>query len=91
MGKNIIVTDNHMWSTEAIVTASLDRSRIENQFRASKASCHVRVNPMFHWPNLSPFGDPLSVALPLGGPALDWRTRCFGVPPVEAFIEMPRV
>jgi transposase len=49
MGKNIIVTDNHVWSTEAIVTASLDRSRIENQFRASKASCHVRVNPMFHW------------------------------------------
>jgi transposase len=49
MGKNIIVTDNHTWSTEAIVSASLDRSRIENQFRASKASCHVRVNPMFHW------------------------------------------
>ena len=49
MGKNVIVTDNHTWSTEAIVSASLDRSRIEKQFRASKASCHVRVNPMFHW------------------------------------------
>ncbi|MFP3869351.1 MAG: IS1634 family transposase [Syntrophobacteria bacterium] len=49
MGKNIIVTDNHHWSTEDIVTASLDRSRIENQFRTSKARCHVRVNPMFHW------------------------------------------
>jgi transposase len=49
MGKNIIVTDNHHWSTEEIVTASLDRSRIESQFRMSKASCHVRVNPMFHW------------------------------------------
>ena len=49
MGKNIIVTDNHHWRTEEIVTASVDRYRIEKQFRASKASCHVRVNPMFHW------------------------------------------
>jgi transposase len=49
MGKNIIVTDNDHWSTEEIVTTSLDRSRVEQQFRASKASCHVRVNPMFHW------------------------------------------
>ena len=49
MGKNIIVTDNHHWSTDQIVMASLDRSRIEQQFRASKASCHVRVNPMYHW------------------------------------------
>ncbi len=49
MGKNIIVTDNHDWSTEEIVSASLDRNRIEQQFRASKASCHIRVNPMFHW------------------------------------------
>ncbi len=49
MGKNIIVTDNHHWTTEEIVTASIDRYRIEQQFRTSKASCHVRVNPMFHW------------------------------------------
>jgi len=49
MGKNIIVTDNHHWSTEEIVSACLDRYRIEQQFRVSKASSHVRVNPMFHW------------------------------------------
>jgi hypothetical protein len=49
MGKNIIVTDNDQWSTEEIVKTSLDRSRVEQQFRLSKASCHVRVNPMFHW------------------------------------------
>jgi len=49
MGKNIIVTDNHDWTTEEIVSASLDRYRIEQQFRVSKASCHVQVNPMFHW------------------------------------------
>ena len=40
---------NYHWSTEQIVTASLDRSHIEKQFRVSKAPCHVRVNPIFHW------------------------------------------
>ena len=49
MGKNIIVTDNHNWTTEEIVSACLDRYRIEQQFRVSKASCHVQVNPIFHW------------------------------------------
>jgi len=49
MGKNIIITDNHDWSTEQIVSASLDRYRIEKQFRASKAPHHIRINPMFHW------------------------------------------
>jgi transposase len=49
MGKNIIVTDRQSWATEQIVAACLDRSRIEKQFRVSKSSCHVHVNPMFHW------------------------------------------
>ncbi len=48
-GRNVIVTDNHDWSTEEIVQLSLDRSGVENEFRSSKASEHVRVNPMYHW------------------------------------------
>ena len=48
-GKNIIVTDNHDWTTEAIVQSSLDRYGIEQQFRASKSSGHVQVNPFYHW------------------------------------------
>lgn len=49
MGKNMIVTDNSHWSTEEIVLSSLDRHKIERQFRVSKDPCQVRVNPMFHW------------------------------------------
>ena len=49
MGKNLIVTDNSHWSTEDIVLASLDRYKIEKQFRVSKDPYQVRVNPMFHW------------------------------------------
>ena len=49
LGKNIIVTDNHDWTTEAIVQGSLDRYGIEQQFRASKSSGHIQVNPFYHW------------------------------------------
>ncbi|MEJ5375729.1 MAG: hypothetical protein WHX93_04065 [bacterium] len=49
MGKSIIVTDHHDWSTEQIVQACLDRYCIEKQFRVSKAPCHIRINPLFHW------------------------------------------
>ena len=48
-GKNIIVTDNHDWTTEEIVQISLDRYGIEQQFRASKSSGHIQVNPFYHW------------------------------------------
>ena len=48
-GRNVIVTDNHDWSTAEIVQLSLDRSGIEQQFRASKSSDHVCLNPMYHW------------------------------------------
>jgi len=48
-GRNIIVTDNHDWSTQEIVQLSLDRYVVEKQFRTSKSPQHVRVNPIFHW------------------------------------------
>lgn len=48
-GKNVIVTDNQDWTTEDIVQTSLDRNGIEQQFRASKASQHIQVNPFYHW------------------------------------------
>ena len=48
-GKNVIVTDNHDWTSEEIVQLSLDRYGIEKQFRASKSSHHVQVNPFYHW------------------------------------------
>ena len=48
-GRNVIVTDNHDWSTSEIVQLSLDRYGIENQFRSSKSKDHVRLNPFYHW------------------------------------------
>ncbi len=48
-GKNLIVTDNHDWTTEEIVQLSLDRYGVEKQFRDSKSNHHVQVNPFYHW------------------------------------------
>jgi transposase len=48
-GKNLIVTDNHDWTTEEIVQLSLDRYGVEKQFRDSKSNRHVQVNPFYHW------------------------------------------
>lgn len=48
-GKNVIVTDNHDWTTEEIVQLSLDRYGVEKQFRDSKSSDHIQVNPFYHW------------------------------------------
>lgn len=48
-GKNVIVTDNHDWTTEEIVQLSLDRYGIEKLFRDSKSHDHIQVNPFYHW------------------------------------------
>lgn len=48
-GRNIILTDNHDWSTEEIVQLALDRYIVENQFRSSKSPQNVNMNPFFHW------------------------------------------
>lgn len=48
-GKNLIVTDNHDWTTLEIVSASLDRYEIEQSFRQSKDDDLVGVQPIRHW------------------------------------------
>jgi transposase len=48
-GKNIIITDHQLWSTDAIVQASLDRYMVENAFRQSKNDDLVSVMPLRHW------------------------------------------
>jgi len=70
LGKNPIVTDNHDWTTEAIVQLSLDPYGIENQFRASKSSHHIQVNPFYHWTDskirCQPLADQRRLELPVG-------------------------
>jgi transposase len=48
-GRNIIITDNHQWSTVDIVEASLDRWQVEDRFRQSKDDDLVGAQPVRHW------------------------------------------
>lgn len=48
-GKNIIITDRTDWSTDQIVMASLDRSRVEQAFRQTKDDDLVSLTPVRHW------------------------------------------
>jgi len=48
-GKNIIITDNTDWTTAEIVQASLDRWKVEDQFRLSNDEDLVGVRPVRHW------------------------------------------
>ena len=48
-GRNIIITDNHQWSTADIVESSLDRWQVEDRFRQSKDDDLVGAQPVRHW------------------------------------------
>ncbi len=48
-GKNIIITDHHDWTTDAIVKAALDRYQVEHLFRQTKASEFGNMRPIWHW------------------------------------------
>jgi transposase len=49
LGRNIIITSKHGWSTEEIVMASLDRYQVEDVFRQSKSGEFGNLRPIRHW------------------------------------------
>ena len=48
-GKNIIITSHHDWETDEIVRASLDRYKVEDAFRQTKAGPYGNLRPIWHW------------------------------------------
>ncbi len=49
LGKNIIITDNHDWSSEEIILAYRSQSVIEETFKEMKDRKTGSWWPMFHW------------------------------------------
>ncbi len=49
LGKNIIITDNHNWSTEEIILAYRSQYIIEDTFKQMKDRKIGSWWPMFHW------------------------------------------
>jgi len=49
LGKRILCTDNHNWSTEEIILASRAQYHVENAFKQMKDPHWVSFSPAFHW------------------------------------------
>src|SRR4030067_2567451 len=49
LGKRILCTDNHTWTTEEIILGSRAQSHIENAFKQMKDPHWVSFSPTFHW------------------------------------------
>lgn len=49
LGKRILCTDNHQWSTEEIILASRAQHHVERAFRQMKNPHWVSFSPAFHW------------------------------------------
>ena len=49
LGKKILFTDNHQWSTEQIVAAYHAQTEIEEAFKRMKRPHFVSFSPAFHW------------------------------------------
>lgn len=49
LGKRILCTDNHQWSTEEIILASRAQHHVERAFKQMKNPHWVSFSPTFHW------------------------------------------
>lgn len=49
LGKKILFTDNHQWSTEQIVAAYHAQTEVEEAFKRMKRPHFVSFSPPFHW------------------------------------------
>ena len=49
LGRNILITSRHDWSTEDILQAYRGQARVEYAFRNMKNPFHMAVRPQYHW------------------------------------------
>ena len=51
LGKNIIITNNHKWTTKGMILAHRSQYVIEDAFKQMKDRKTGSWRPMFHWTN----------------------------------------
>lgn len=49
LGRRILVTNRHHWSSEQIITAYRGQAKVEYAFRCLKNPYHLCVRPQYHW------------------------------------------
>ncbi|MBT9151330.1 MAG: hypothetical protein DDT40_01521 [candidate division WS2 bacterium] len=49
LGRHILITNQHDWSTEEIISAYWGQSKIESAFKTIKNPFHLALRPQYHW------------------------------------------
>lgn len=49
LGRRILITNRHTWTTEQIVSAYWGQSNVENAFKNMKNPFHLAIRPQYHW------------------------------------------
>ena len=49
LGRRIVITNRHQWSTEEIVSAYWGQANVENAFKKMKNPFHLAIRPQYHW------------------------------------------
>ncbi len=49
LGRRIVITNRHQWTTEEIVSAYWGQSNVENTFKKMKNPFHLALRPQYHW------------------------------------------
>jgi len=49
LGRRILITNRHTWTTEQIVLAYWGQSNVENAFKSMKNPFHLAIRPQYHW------------------------------------------
>jgi transposase len=49
LGRRILITNRHQWTTEEIVSAYWGQSNVENAFKNMKNPFHLAIRPQYHW------------------------------------------
>lgn len=49
LGRRILITNRHQWSTEEIILAYWGQSKVESVFRMIKNPFYLPVRPQYHW------------------------------------------
>ena len=49
LGRRIVITNRHQWTTEEIVSAYWGQANVENAFKKIKNPFHLAIRPQYHW------------------------------------------
>ena len=49
LGRRILITNRHLWTTEEIISAYWGQSNVENAFKKMKNPFHLAMRPQYHW------------------------------------------